>query len=170
MCISRAYFFFGSEYLTGFLSICYAAFSDISYFLFWFVSRLQTPSHSTPSPQIFTSVQNCCMLNSVSLRLSFWEKERRKKNLASLLKINLKNKICCQYLFCTFRTVYVLRQLFNISIRVILPCIYSHSTVPINILTAGIVSSGAVKGAGSATLIRFPETFQSYDSFVIPLP
>lgn len=86
LCTSHAYFLLRSERLIGFLSICHAAFSGISYFLSWLLIRLQTTNHLTPSKQIitFTRVQNSCVLRFILFNLSFCKVRKE----ISFLKIN----------------------------------------------------------------------------------
>lgn len=53
-----------------------------------FCSYSKPPAIEYPSPQIITRVQNSCMLNYISLRLSFWKQERRKKKKKALVSLS----------------------------------------------------------------------------------
>lgn len=97
--ISHAYFLFKSEYLIGFQSICYAAFSW--HFLFSFLASVHTPN---PQPFNTFSPNNYKGPELLHAKLHFTqavfleaeeEGEKKKISLACLrIKFNLKNQTC----------------------------------------------------------------------------
>lgn len=105
--ISHADFLFKSEYLIGFQSICYAAFSQ--HFLFSLLASIHTPN---PQPFNTFSPNNykCPELLNVKLHFTqaFWKQEKKGKKKLQCVPPEIqfeKSNLCCPKLSCTLRTV-----------------------------------------------------------------